>query len=178
MPSIFRVLTPVAFLAVALSAACPSTTGSPSPEPSSPEPVDDGGQSDAGPSDAGQSDAGQSDGGQGDGGQSDGGQGDGGQSDAGPPGAACSFNRDCRVEERCECDELTGCFCAIGERGEGVLGVTACVDGNDCASSLCLEGPNDALVCSGPCETAEDCQGETPVCADIAFVGRICIRQS
>lgn len=145
---------------VVTSACCPllGCTGDPgSVEPDvgvEPEADPDGGSTDAGPS----TDAGVT------------------LEDAGPFGQVCSFNRDCRTEERCECTEEDGCACAVGQRGTGQLGIDACTDGNDCASSLCLEGPNDALVCSGPCEDESDCEGAVPVCADIAFVGRICVR--
>ncbi|MGI5865309.1 MAG: hypothetical protein ACOX6T_25090 [Myxococcales bacterium] len=88
----------------------------------------------------------------------------------------CSFNSDCIPSERCECDESTGCLCVIGARGTGVNGVDQCNDGNDCESAVCLEGPGDVLYCSGPCVTADDCGPQLPICADIAFVGRICIR--
>lgn len=88
----------------------------------------------------------------------------------------CSFNDDCPAAERCECDEAEGCFCRIGARGTGANGVDTCVDGNDCASALCLEG-QDGYYCSGECADESDCGPALPLCADIAFVGRVCIRQ-
>ncbi|HEY3356732.1 MAG TPA: hypothetical protein VGQ83_26005 [Polyangia bacterium] len=93
--------------------------------------------------------------------------------------AACTFNADCPAAERCECSEALGCFCHLGARGTGVSGVDPCTDGNDCATSLCVEG-NGAFYCSGPCTCAGACPAECgpqlPVCASIAFVGQICIR--
>jgi hypothetical protein len=102
---------------------------------------------------------------------------DAGQQDAGPSSeAACSFNSDCPVRERCECTEADGCRCLIGERGTGVSGVDTCVDGNDCESSLCIEGNGGNYYCSGPCATNADCGPTMPLCASISMVGRICIR--
>lgn len=101
--------------------------------------------------------------------------------DANGPGtadASCSFNHDCQLALRCECDEVAGCACQPGARGTGKNGVDTCTDGNDCESAVCLEGPNDVLYCSDECATPSDCGGVLPVCADIAFVGRICIRDA
>lgn len=111
---------------------------------------------------------------------SDAGADDGGAtSDAGPSSEApCTFNRDCIEAERCECDEATGCFCRRGARGDGQSGVDACVDGNGCESSLCVEGPGGDYYCSGECVDAGDCGPMLPVCADIAFLGRVCVRES
>jgi hypothetical protein len=98
-------------------------------------------------------------------------------------GAECSFNDDCVAAERCECEETTGCFCRPGMRGTGESGVDECTSGNDCASAVCVEGPTDGPVvdpptfyCSGPCVTDDDCTGMLPMCLDVAFVGRICVR--
>ena len=88
----------------------------------------------------------------------------------------CSFNSDCPTDERCGCDETTGCFCECGERGTGVNGVDTCADGNDCASSLCVEGPGGTYYCSDECADDDGCTGALPICSDIAFVGKICIR--
>ena len=90
----------------------------------------------------------------------------------------CTFNRDCPADQRCACDEATGCFCETGARGTGQNGVDTCADGNDCASSLCVEGDGGAFYCSDECETDDDCGEALPVCADIAFVGRVCIRET
>lgn len=92
-------------------------------------------------------------------------------------GAPCSFNGECAADHRCECDEATGCFCRAGARGMGQVGIDTCADGNDCASAVCVEGPDAAYYCSGECADDADCAGALPMCADIAFVGRICIRQ-
>lgn len=95
----------------------------------------------------------------------------------GEAGAECSFNRDCQLALRCECDELAGCACNPGVRGTGRNGLDPCVDGNACASALCVEGPPDSgSFCSDECVTKDDCGGKLPLCADIAFVGRVCIR--
>jgi hypothetical protein len=96
--------------------------------------------------------------------------------DANGPGAVgdtCSFNDDCQRGLRCECDGE--CACKAGTRGVKKAGAS-CVDGNDCASAVCLEGPNDALLCSDECKTANDCPDALPLCQDVAYVGRICTR--
>lgn len=97
--------------------------------------------------------------------------------DAGPDSEApCAFNRECRDAERCECDELDGCFCRVGPRGTGQNGVDACTTGNDCASSLCVEDAVGGFTCSDECVDDGDCADKLPICADVAFVGRVCIR--
>ena len=95
----------------------------------------------------------------------------------GADGATCAFNRDCHLALRCECNETTGCACKPGARGTGKNGIDPCTSGNECASSVCVEGPPDAgSFCSDECVTAAQCTGVLPLCSDIAFVGRICIR--
>lgn len=95
----------------------------------------------------------------------------------GAEGATCSFNRDCHAALRCECDVSAGCACKAGARGTGRNGVDACTSGNACASSVCVEGPPDAgSFCSDECATSGQCAGMLPLCSDVAFVGRICIR--
>lgn len=138
-----------------------------------------------GPLDAGGMDAGTG----ADAGGTDAGGTDAGGTDAGSPtdaavpssdaaeGALCSFNRECAAIARCECDETTGCMCATGPRGTGVNGVDTCTSGNDCASSVCVEGPSSDYYCSDECGTDADCTGPLPRCIDIAFVGRICVRE-
>src|SRR5690606_18007756 len=79
-----------------------------------------------------------------DGGDTDAGTPDAGTPDAGDRGDAgmieCVFNSDCPADQRCECaDEM--CFCQVGERGTGQNGIDTCTDGNDCGSSVCVEGP-------------------------------------
>lgn len=91
-------------------------------------------------------------------------------------GAMCSFNRDCAMGLRCECSESAGCACAMGARGTGVNGVTRCTSGNDCASSVCVEGPDMNSYCSDACMTDMNCTGMLPRCIDVSFVGRICVR--
>ena len=144
---------------------------------------DDAGPADSGTVDAGLIDAGLVDSGADDAddagaidaGADDSGADDAGVIDAGPP-IPCAFNRECPDTMFCDsnaCEE--GCYCALGERGTGALG-DACASGNDCASSICLEGPGDALLCSIECEDDLDCGGMLPNCTDVAFVGRICVR--
>ena len=101
---------------------------------------------------------------------------DAGLADGGGSGnTPCAFNRECANSERCECAN-GDCACHQGARGTGRSGVDACVDGNTCASSLCVEGRDGGYWCSGECSTGAECGAELPRCADIAFVGRICIR--
>lgn len=90
---------------------------------------------------------------------------------------SCTFNADCPTAERCECDESTGCFCQPGQRGTGKNGVDVCKTGNDCETSLCNEGSDGNFYCSGPCNQDSDCAAKLPLCANISFVGKICIRQ-
>ncbi|MEO8798345.1 MAG: hypothetical protein ABI551_10700 [Polyangiaceae bacterium] len=94
----------------------------------------------------------------------------------GGPGAVCAFNRDCIAADRCACDESTGCFCEAGARGTGHNGIDPCTSGNDCTSSLCVEGPDGGSICSNECGSAADCTGALPKCSNIAFIGMICIR--
>jgi hypothetical protein len=95
----------------------------------------------------------------------------------GEAGTECAFNRECNAALRCECTESAGCACKAGVRGTGQNGVTPCSDGNACASSVCVEGPPDSgSFCSDECKTSTECTGQLPLCSDIAFVGRICIR--
>ncbi len=98
--------------------------------------------------------------------------------DGGGSGKACAFNRECPADERCECSEAAGCACKTGPRGAGKNGVDTCKDGNDCASSVCVEGPasGTAFYCSDECTSAAQCGGALPVCADIATLGKICVR--
>ncbi|MFN7130837.1 MAG: hypothetical protein ACK4N5_02065 [Myxococcales bacterium] len=122
-----------------------------------------------GPSDAGEGDAGRVE----DAGRADAGTAE--ARDAGEP-LECSFNSDCASELRCECDEDTGCYCLVGPRGTGAPG-SVCTSGNDCESALCVEDTQGGHRCSTPCDTAADCPPELKRCADITFVGRICIRE-
>lgn len=95
----------------------------------------------------------------------------------GEEGEACTFNRECGAALRCACvDEV--CTCQPGERGAGQNGIDTCDDGDDCASSLCVEGPGPSgqHYCSDECEGDDGCGGALPVCASVSFVGRICIR--
>ena len=114
-------------------------------------------------------------GGGGDVGEGEGEAGDGGVDDG------CAFNADCQASLRCGCAD-GACLCEAGVRGAGRSGVDVCVDGNDCDTALCVEGQPDSggatFFCSGPCDVDGDCGAALPTCADIAFVGRICIRRS
>jgi hypothetical protein len=95
----------------------------------------------------------------------------------GVEGTTCSFNRECHLGLRCECSESAGCACKSGARGTGKNGIDPCASGNECTSSVCVDGPPDAgSFCSDECMTAAQCTGMLPLCSDIAFVGRICIR--
>ncbi|MCB9616208.1 MAG: hypothetical protein H6722_27550 [Sandaracinus sp.] len=145
---------------------------------------DDGSLPDPGPGDSGTDaaalDSGVDAGSEEDAGSTDGGSDAGTEEDAGPidagPPIACAFNRECPDSMFCDSDDCDeGCFCKPGARGTGALG-DACTSGNQCASSICLEGPGDALMCSIECTNAEDCSGPLPSCTDVAFVGRICVR--
>lgn len=103
---------------------------------------------------------------------------DGAAADVPSTNKTCTFNADCIDSERCECTETAGCFCKIGARGKGKSGLDVCIDGNDCETALCVEGPKyqTSYYCSGPCSTADDCGKMLPICSNIAFVGKICIR--
>lgn len=83
----------------------------------------------------------------------------------GEAGAECNFNRDCQAALRCEC-ENGSCSCQPGARGTGKSGVDACTSGNDCESSVCVEGPSGSF-CSDECTTNADCTGKLPVCLPI-----------
>ena len=98
------------------------------------------------------------------------------QRDAAGPGAEgdeCSFNWDCQLELRCECDGE--CACKSGTRGTGKPG-SVCKDANACASALCVEGPSSKFLCSDECKTDNNCPDLLPLCKDISFVGQICAR--
>ncbi len=92
-------------------------------------------------------------------------------------GAACTFNRECSAADRCECiDSL--CTCRTGARGTGKNGIDTCTSGNDCASSLCVEGSDGKEYCSDECATDASCSGALPRCLDVAGLGRICVRRT
>ena len=104
-------------------------------------------------------------------------EGEGEAEDVSGPGIAgddCELNADCGAGLRCGCDGA--CACEVGERGTGQLG-DDCASGNDCASSVCIDGPPPTLLCTVACVDDADCGGALPICADIAFVGRVCIRE-
>ncbi|MEO7110294.1 MAG: hypothetical protein ABI183_07660, partial [Polyangiaceae bacterium] len=83
----------------------------------------------------------------------------------------------CPASQRCECSEATGCDCEDGARGTGKNGIDSCTTGDDCASSLCVEGPSGTNVCSDQCTDAAGCTGSLPLCDAIAGIGMICVRQ-
>lgn len=88
----------------------------------------------------------------------------------------CSFNRECPASERCECDETNGCRCLTGARGTAAFG-QPCNSGNDCASALCVEGPNAGQsLCSDECTGAAQCSGPLPRCINVPVVGMFCAR--
>ncbi|MBX3203502.1 MAG: hypothetical protein KF764_00475 [Labilithrix sp.] len=102
--------------------------------------------------------------------------------DANGPGAAgeeCAFNRDCQLALRCECDENTGCACQPGTRGTGKNGIDTCVSGNECASSLCVDGPDQGeSICSDECTDTNDCTGKLPRCISVSGIPEsICVRE-
>jgi hypothetical protein len=78
---------------------------------------------------------------------------------------------------RCGCSEEDGCACEAGARGTGENGVDLCDDSEDCQSAVCAEDADGTFTCSGPCVDDGDCGPRLPRCADIAFVGRICVRE-
>lgn len=102
--------------------------------------------------------------------------------DANGPGEAgteCSFNHDCQLALRCDCDVAFPCECTPGARGTGKNGLDVCDSGNNCVSSVCVEGPGDSgtSYCSDECVDNSDCTGKLPQCTTVSFVGRICIRK-
>jgi hypothetical protein len=76
---------------------------------------------------------------------------------------------------RCGCEDGF-CACEEGARGAGQNGVDTCLDENDCASAVCAEDSDGTFTCSGPCDSETDCGARLPICAEIAFIGRICVR--
>lgn len=87
----------------------------------------------------------------------------------------CVFNRECPADQRCDCVDYV-CACDDGARGTGQNGVDTCTVGNDCASSLCVEGSGADFYCTDECVDDGDCEAALPACIDVAFVGRICVR--
>ena len=97
----------------------------------------------------------------------------------GEAGAECAFNRDCKLALRCECDESTGCACQPGERGTGKNGIDVCDSGDQCASALCVEGPDQGeSICSDACNDDKDCTGKLPRCIPVFGIPEpICARE-
>lgn len=96
-----------------------------------------------------------------------------GDAKAGDP---CTFNRECQANLRCECTEAAGCACKVGVRGTGQNGITECDSGNQCSSSLCVEGQANKYYCSDECEAGTDCKPNLSKCTNVAFIGKICTR--
>ena len=88
-------------------------------------------------------------------------------------GAACVFNTDCPIGQRCDCT-ADGCTCQLGARGTGKAGVDPCSSALDCESGLCVDAAT-GMVCSGPC--AAGCGDKLPRCVDVATIGKICARE-
>lgn len=97
--------------------------------------------------------------------------------DASGPGVedtSCSFNDECRIDLRC--DEDKGFVCAPGARGTvGFAG--PCDSSNDCSNAVCLEGPDGGFFCSDRCVDEKNCQEPLPLCSNVAFLGKVCIRR-
>jgi hypothetical protein len=91
-------------------------------------------------------------------------------------GDTCTFNSDCSLNTRCECEDGL-CTCEWGTRGSGRSGIDICQNENHCATALCVEGHKNIFYCSGPCQNDNDCGPELPLCEKIAFLGPICIRK-
>lgn len=93
----------------------------------------------------------------------------------GEAGSTCFFNRDCQLALRCECD--VECVCKPGARGTGRNGIDRCDSGDQCASSLCVEGPSGEHYCSDECQGPDDCTGALPRCVAIGGLPEpICVR--
>lgn len=89
-------------------------------------------------------------------------------------GTECFFNKDCAANLRCDCVNEE-CTCQPGARGTGRNGVDKCTSGNDCASSVCVEGPEpaDDFYCSDECTADNDCGGILPICSPIGICARV-----
>lgn len=90
-------------------------------------------------------------------------------------GGVCSLNRDCPASARCTCAD-GDCRCMEGARGVGVSGETRCSTGDDCASSLCVDG-NNGMLCSDGCTSNDDCPPALPRCITIGALSlSLCAR--
>ena len=100
--------------------------------------------------------------------------------DANGPGEAgteCAFNRECQLALRCH-DNGVSFTCSTGTRGTGRLGIDPCDSGDQCASSVCLEGPDGGDFCSDECADPSECAGVLPRCIAVSFFpAKICVRQ-
>jgi hypothetical protein len=100
--------------------------------------------------------------------------------DANGPGEAgteCAFNRECQLALRCH-DNGVSFTCSVGARGMGRLGIDRCDSGDQCASSVCLEGPDGGDFCSDECADPTECAGVLPRCIAVSFFpAKICVRQ-
>jgi hypothetical protein len=100
--------------------------------------------------------------------------------DANGPGEAgteCFFNRECQLALRCH-DDGVSFTCSAGARGTGRVGADRCQTGDQCASSVCVEGPDGGDFCSDECTDPSDCAGVLPRCISVSiFPSKICVRQ-
>jgi hypothetical protein len=86
----------------------------------------------------------------------------------GEVGAECFFNRECKAALRCVCPNGVDCSCQPGTRGTGELGAP-CDAGDQCSSSVCVEGPGVDYFCTDECAGNANCMDPLPKC--IAFGG-------
>jgi hypothetical protein len=76
----------------------------------------------------------------------------------------CFSNHDCVASEVCSDTGNNMPKCVTGQRGTGVAG-SVCTNEGDCASALCVEGPNvNELLCSDLCTDATMCPTNLPRC--------------
>lgn len=88
----------------------------------------------------------------------------------------CFGHPDCPDEQRCENvgePDLPVPCCVPGRRGEIEPGGScAGVDGQiECQSGVCIEGAGGDDVCSGPCQSSDDCPPSLPRCVTFPFGG-------
>jgi hypothetical protein len=90
-------------------------------------------------------------------------------------GASCSLNRECAANARCQCAS-GDCRCMEGPRGTGRSGVARCTSGDDCESSLCVDG-NNGMLCSDACTSNADCPPALPRCITLGALSlSLCAR--
>ena len=98
------------------------------------------------------------------------------------PPTACADPADCPCFSNDDCPPTHACstaqgdpVCLEGPRGTAAAG-EPCTGEADCASALCIDGPDDALLCSETCSTSDTCPTPLPRCVDLGGVG-LCARQ-